>query len=215
MATQEALEAALKEACDRILAMEAAQRAAAESAAKEREQLLTDFRTEISRVEGRIGAAPSAMPNRAAAGGPVLTANPENRLVDTRSLGRSDVFYGESNKWRDWAFQLKIYLMAVNSQFTQALERIEPSPVVMSNANLSPRSREMSTQMYYVLAMLSKARAQDKLRLVPQGEGFRAWHQFVSDYDPKVKTRRVGMLMEILTASFTGDLSQALDQFGS
>ena len=146
---------------------------------------------------------------------PALPGNPENRLVDTRSLGRPDVFYGEPNKWRDWAFQLKIYLMAVNSQFTQALERIESSPVMLSNASLSPRSREMSTQMYYVLAMLSKARAQDKLQLVPQGEGYRAWHQFVSDYDPKVKTRRVGMLMEILTASFTGDLSQALDSLRS
>ena len=125
--------------------MEASQRAAAESAAKEREQLLTDFRTEINRVESRINSASSAMPNGAAAGGPALPVNPENRLVDTRSLGRPDVFYGEPNKWRDWAFQLKICLMAVNSQFTQALERNESSPVVLSNASLSPRSQEMST----------------------------------------------------------------------
>ena len=41
-------------------------------------------------------------------------------------------------------------------------------------------------------------------------EGFKAWRQFILDYDPKVKTRKVGLL---ITTKWCGDLSQAIDRF--
>jgi len=61
--------------------------------------------------------------------------------------------------------------------------------------------------------MLSRSKAQSKLEKVSAGEGLEAWRQFTLDWHPKVKTRKVAMLLRLFTAHFTGDLSQSLDQF--
>ena len=136
-----------------------------------------------------------------------------SRVIDTRVLGRPDMYYGEREKWKDWSFVFRVYMMAVDPEYANTFERIERSDVAMYNASLSPRTKKLSMQLYYVIAMLSRAKAQDKINVVPEGEGCVAWQRFLADYDPKVKTRRVGMLLQILRAAFTGDMAQALDQF--
>ena len=129
------------------------------------------------------------------------------------------MFFGEREKWKDWSMVLKAYMMAVNHEYIGAFERLDKAAITLHNDSLSPRSSKLSVQLYYVLVMLSRAKAQDKMytcsgnNIVGQGEVFSAWQRFLADYDQKIRTRRVEMLIQILTATFTGDLAQALDQF--
>ena len=190
----------------RIQQLEAQNLADAERRDKERLQLVNDFKSEMDTLRARIGteATASASPRK---------TDLESRLVDTRVIGKPDMFFGEREKWKDWSMVLKAYMMAVDPEYVGAFERLDNAAVTLHNASVSPRSSKLSVQLYYVLVMLSRAKAQDKLNVVGQGEGFLAWQRFLADYDPKIRTRRVGMLIQILTATFTGDLAQALDQF--
>ena len=172
----------------------------------ERTQLIADFRDQLEGLRTQIAAeGPASASSRP----PGL----ESRLVDTRVIGKPDMFYGERERWKDWSMILKAYMMAVDPAYVDSFDRLEKDVTPMHNASLSPRSTKLSVQLYYVLVMLSRAKAQDKLNVVSQGEGYIAWQRFLADYDPKIRTRRVGMLIQILTATFTGDLAQALDQF--
>ena len=71
----------------------------------------------------------------------------------------------------------------------------------------------MSATLYTILLLQVKGKAGDNIKTITNGEGCKAWQKFEEDYDPKVRTKRVGMLIAILNACLTGDLSQALDQF--
>ena len=128
-------------------------------------------------------------------------------MVDTRVIGKPDVFFGGRDKYADWAFVFKAYTSAVDPRFAPAFDKIECSEVPLHNAALEPSERSMSTQLYYILVMLSRGKAQSKIAKVSSGEGFEAWRQFAMDWDPRVKTRAVGQLVKLLTMKFSGDLT--------
>ena len=173
----------------RILQLEAQNRTDADQRERERLQLVSDFKSEIDVLRARIGTEPAAS---------VGSRPPdlESRLVDTRVIGKPDMFFGEREKWKDWSMVLKAYMMAVNPEYVGAFERLDNADVTLHNASVSPGSSKLSLQLYYVLVMLSRAKAQDKLNVVGRGEGFTAWQRFLADYDPKIRTRRVGLLIQ-------------------
>ncbi|CAK0856447.1 unnamed protein product, partial [Prorocentrum cordatum] len=118
--------------------------------------------------------------------------------VDTRLIGKPELFYGERAKWSDWAFIFRAYLAAIDAK----------------NVDLDqPWKASLSSQLYYLMVMLFRSAAQDKMSTVSSGEGLEAWRQSVLDWDPKIRTRGVGLLIRILTATFSGDIPQSLDQF--
>ena len=197
------MEAVIQAQEARIQQLEAQNRSDADQRERERLQLVSDFKSEITVLRSQIGAEPAAS----------VSSRPpglDGRLVDTRVIGKPDMFFGEREKWKDWSMVLKAYMMAVDAEYVEAFGRLDSAAVTMLNGSLSPRSSKLSVQLYYVLVMLSRAKAQDKLNVVGQGEGFSAWQRFFADYDPKIRTRRVGMLIQILTATFTGDLAHPL-----
>ena len=168
----------------------------------------------LAGIKSQLGSAAVEAATIRASGSLRTAVSPfESRLVDTRVIGKPDMYYGEREKWRDWSMVLKAYMMAVDPDYVDAYGVMDHDATPRNNASLSPRSKKMSMQLYYVLVMLSRAKAQDKLNVVGQGEGCVAWQRFLADHDPKIRTRRVGMLIQILTASFSGDLAQALVQF--
>ena len=125
---------------------------------------------QLQQMQGEIGQmrAQMASSNASAASPPSVTD--PSRIIDTRVIGKPDMFYGEKEKWKDWSFQLRIYMMAVNQVYSEMFGRIDDADVPMQNRALSPRSRSLSMQLYYVLAMLCRAKAQDKINTVTEGE---------------------------------------------
>ena len=74
-------------------------------------------------------------------------------------------------------------------------------------------TQELSSHFCLILLLSVRGKALDKVKTIAVGEGFRAWQKFEEDHNPKVRTKRVGMLVAVLSAFLTGDLSQALGQF--
>ena len=107
----------------RIDQLEQSNRDAAAMAAREREQLISDFRNEIAGIKTQLGSAAAEAATNPASGSLRTAASAlESRLVDTRVIGKPDMYYGEREKWRDWSMVLKAYMMAVDPDYVDAFE---------------------------------------------------------------------------------------------
>ena len=64
--------------------------------------------------------------------------------------------------------------------------------------------------MYYILVMTTAGAALDKCHNACVNEGFEAWRQFVMEWEPKLRTRYVGLLMNVLVYRFRDDIPTKL-----
>jgi hypothetical protein len=134
-------------------------------------------------------------------------------LVDTRLLGKPENFTGDPQKYPDWSFKLKAYLGAIDVRYQALMANVEQSNGPLLNVGLPPEEQQLSTQLYYVLVMLSSGPALDKCHNAGVNEGFETWRNFVTEYEPRLRTRTVGLLMQVLSYKFSGNVATRLDGF--
>ena len=167
------------------------------------------FRTELQTLQQR-------MTTQQAASTPVenpQAAKAAASLIDTRIIGKPETFAGEAAKFPDWAFVLKSYLGALDPRYPKMLEVAELSETPMLNASMEASESQLSCQLYYLLCMICKDKALDKVSNSGVGEGFEAWRSFTLEYQPKLASRWVGLLLNILSFRFTGELTTAVEAF--
>ena len=133
--------------------------------------------------------------------------------IDTRSLGKPEIFEGKMEKWKDWYIVVKSYISAIDHNAGPLMNRAETSSLPILNVNLDAATRAISTQLYYVLTMTCRGVALDRVVNAGSGEGLEAWRLLVAAHDPRVGTRHAGMLLELLSFSFEGDILSRLEAF--
>ena len=94
-------------------------------------------------------------------------------LVDTRGLGKREVLRGDPAAYNDWVFVLRSYMGAMDRRYQSLLTRAEGSEMPLWNRGLTAEEQGLSTQLYYVLVMLCRERALDKLHNSGENEGHR------------------------------------------
>ena len=67
--------------------------------------------------------------------------------------------------------------------------------------------------MYNILVMTTAGAALDKCHNAGVNEGFEAWRQFVMEWEPKLRTRYVGLLMNVQGYRFRDDIPTKLAAF--
>eukprot|EP00929_Paragymnodinium_shiwhaense_P111971 TRINITY_DN8021_c0_g1_i4.p1 TRINITY_DN8021_c0_g1~~TRINITY_DN8021_c0_g1_i4.p1 ORF type:complete len:1618 (+),score=271.11 TRINITY_DN8021_c0_g1_i4:701-5554(+) len=172
-------------------------------------QQLEGLNSRLTTVEGERNTLTAEVQDlRARAVVPAVSAPTPvaQSLIETQVLGKPGSFDGDVTKLPDWSFKFRSYMCAVDSRYTEMFEHVETSLVPTLNAVLEEKDVRMSTQLYHVLVMLCSGAALDKVHNVGQSEGFEAWRQFSLQWQPRVVTRFVGLLMQILSFSFDGEL---------
>ena len=146
-----------------------------------------------------------------------LTGTPGQRgwagAVDTRVIGKTDQFDGDPMKYADWSFKLRSYFGAVEQRHQQELTTTEASSTPRLNATLDSEGSALSTQMHCILVMTTAGAALDMCHNAGVNEGFEAWRQFVMEWEPKLRTRYVGLLMNVLGYRFRDDIPTKLAAF--
>jgi len=162
----------------------------------------------LQRLEAQnqeLAAALALAQQQAAAAMPVNDG--QRGQVDTRLLGRPESFDGVSVKWKDWPIVFRAYMGAAVPILRDLMARVEGAldqPAL--NAVLERQEEAASQQMYFVLVMLTKGEALDIVINSGQGEGLEAWRQMVNRFEPRAHSRQAGMLLEILSWDYSGDL---------
>ena len=92
-----------------------------------------------------------------------------NRIVDTRVLGRPDNFDGTPGSWRDWSTTFRAYSAACEPRLEALMREVETKSEPQLAAARPENQREINTQLYYMLVMLTKQQSLD--RVVSAGPG--------------------------------------------
>ena len=101
----------------------------------------------------------------------------------------------------------------MDQRYHEELTRTEASSTLRHNATLNSDESALNTQMYYILVMTLAGAALDKCHNAGVNEGPEAWRQFVMEWEPKLRTRFVGLLMNVLSYQFKDDIQNKLAVF--
>ena len=93
------------------------------------------------------------------------------------------------------------------------MERAEHSDEPMLNATLEEEQVRLSSQLYYMLVMLNKGLSLDRIVSAGVNEGLEAWRTLVTFHEPQSRTRAAGLLQELLSWNFEGDVPSKLIAF--
>ena len=75
-------------------------------------------------------------------------------------------------------------------------------------AALTPEETQLSTQLFYMLVLLSKDRALALIRNCPENNGAEVWRRLVWEFEPSVGVRYTTILQALLRRKF-GDGDEA------
>ncbi|CAK0865658.1 unnamed protein product, partial [Prorocentrum cordatum] len=136
-----------------------------------------------------------------------------NILIDTRVLGKPSDFNGEPGTWRDWSAIFRAYASACEPALKDAMDRAEHADTPVLNATLPDDQVRFSSQLYYMLVMLNKGLSLDRIVSAGVNEGLEAWRTLVTFHEPQSRTRAAGLLQELLSWDFEGDVPSKLIAF--
>ena len=125
--------------------------------------------------------------------------------IDTRLLGNPDKFDGQDSCWRDWKFITKTYIQAALPDIRVMLVKAEETSDDVRNVALNAPEQALSVQLFYMLALLTKNRALDKVQAAGEGEGPGAWRGLQEQWKPKSRSPFTSMLLGTLNGRFKGD----------
>ncbi|CAK0865359.1 unnamed protein product, partial [Prorocentrum cordatum] len=191
---------------ERVQALEQQMMAMAQEL-QNRQQRDNDLTAEVQ----RLGRAAEARPR---VEGPVLQPRAES-LVDTRTLGKPDVFTGEEHKWNVWKVIFKAYCGVVNADLLAGMrlaESVDEASVQIDDF-IEENMRQASQQLYYILLLLCRQHPLTTIVNAGENEGFQAWRKLVEYYEPNARSRFAGQLLNLLNFSFTGDVEDRLALF--
>ena len=79
--------------------------------------------------------------------------------------------------------------------------------------HLTSMEAELSTQLFYTLVMLRQGRALDIAQNTDLGNGFEVYRKLVSEYRPRLASRFVGTLTQLMSHRFTASLEAEIPFF--
>ena len=133
--------------------------------------------------------------------------------VDTRMMNKPESFSGKDTDWPQFALLTRAYVGAISPRMYEILKMAEDPTVSIDRVDLEPGDDMLDTQLYYILTMLVKGNAVDKISLVEYGEGLCLWRLLVDEYEPKWKSRRTALHQSILNFQIGDDVLGSLDSF--
>ena len=99
----------------------------------------------------------------------------------------------------------------MDQRYQKELTKTEASSTPRLNANLGSEQSALSTQMYCILVMTAAGAALDKCHNAGVNESFEAWRQFLMEWEPKLRTRYLGLQMNVLYR-FRADILAAFER---
>ncbi|CAK0899647.1 unnamed protein product, partial [Prorocentrum cordatum] len=202
-----------------LKAIKARGREALAQAQQQQQQVVQRLAAQAESAEARVQAAEAMaqeargqeQQQRAAQpGGPPQETN---ILIDTRVLGKPSDFNGEPGAWRDWSTVFRAYASACEPALKDAMDRAEHADAPVLNATLPDDQVRLSSQLYYMLVMLNKGLSLDRIVSTGVNEGLEAWRTLVTFHEPQSRTRAAGLLQELLSWDFEGDVPSKLTAF--
>ena len=121
-------------------------------------------------------------------------------LVDTKLLTKPNVHSGEHDgkeRWATWSFKMKAYCATMAPRLGELMGTASTQDVEIGQDAMTPSDAAHSTNLYYILSLLTDAEALDIVQNSPVSNGLEVWRRMVARWEPKVPSRFRGMLQAI------------------
>lgn len=141
------------------------------------------------------------------------TGRGDSGLIDSRVIGKPETFSGEHAKWKDWSVKFRSYAAAHNERLGKRLKEVEELTEKVLNAAQTPEDARASISLYYILVMVTAGVALDLVVNSGEQQGLEAWRRLVNRFEPRVRSRYAGLLLEILSSTFSGDIVSRIEAF--
>ena len=124
-----------------------------------------------------------------------------NPVIDTRQIGKFRVFDNVQEHWSDWKFQFVCWISLVQPAYPKYVDEAEKltTPIDMPE---NETQKSLAIQLYAILAQSTQGRGLRAIRAVKTRCGFEAWRQLVELKEPKVATRRLASLANVMQPYF-------------
>ena len=137
---------------------------------------------------------------------------PEIHSLDERHFRRIEKFNGEMGKWREWSFQPKTAMGAVNRDVREVLDRIQNYAKDPNWEDVFMETTEASRQrygaeLYNLIVTLVSGEALTVVRGVA-GDGWEAWHRLQARFDPKTPARALRLMMQVMQPKKVKDIRE-------
>ena len=125
------------------------------------ERRMADMMVQLNAVQAREAAVVAELRALQAAAAPVpagrgadddiggrLGGHEARTMIDTRTLGKPDIYTGDENKWQDWKVVVKAYCSVVNPRMGNLMAHAEDTQTQALDSMLDERDRATSQQLY-------------------------------------------------------------------
>ena len=122
-------------------------------------------------------------------------------LVDTKLLTKPNVYSGEHDgkeRWATWSFKMKAYCAAMAPRLGELMGTASTQDVEIRQDAMTPSDAAHSTNLYYILSLLTDAEALDIVQNSPCEQWTGGEASNGGSWEPKVPSRFRGMLQAIL-----------------
>ena len=122
-------------------------------------------------------------------------------LVDTKLLTKPNVYSGEHDgkeRWTTWSFKMRANCAAMAPRLGELMGTASTKDVETRQDALTPSDAAHSTNLNYILSLLTDGEALDIVQNSPVSNGLEVWRRMVTRWEPKVPSRFRGMLQAIL-----------------
>ena len=133
--------------------------------------------------------------------------------IDTKGLGKPEIFHGETKKWPEWKMIGSAYLRCLHRRLGVLMDQADLTNDNVANAALAPADRQASEQLYFALLMLMRGPPLTVLSNCGDGEGLLAWREFCRKHDEVSKEHFIHKLYGLLHFDLNGDVDERLDLF--
>jgi hypothetical protein len=133
----------------------------------------------------------------------------DTSLIDTRALGKPNVFDGSSENYRDWAFQFTAWISLLDNRYTQSLTSAASWDTEIP-VESDPEKVKLSASLYYVLVTLTAGAALNEVRSAPTGHGAEAWRRLSRRYEPRTRNFALTLLQSALNPDLCGSSAEQI-----
>ena len=122
-------------------------------------------------------------------------------LVDTKLLTKPNVYSGEQDgkeRWTTWSFKMRAYCAAMAPRLGELMGSARRQELEIRQDAMNPADAAHSTNLCYILSLLTEGEALDIVQNSPVSNGMEVWRRMVTRWEPIVPSRFRGMLQAIL-----------------
>ena len=122
-------------------------------------------------------------------------------LVDTKLLTKPNVYSGEldgKERWTTRSFKMRAYCAVMATRMSELMGSASKQDQEIRQDAMTPNDAAHSTNLYYMLSLLTDGEALDVVQNSPVVNGMEVWRRTVMRWEPKVPSSFRGLLQAIL-----------------